>query len=155
MAFRHTWAASHETKAATGFRSGLEIAVAKELDTNQVPYDYESARIPYNKPAHYITDFTLPVQAIVIESKGHFPSEDRAKMIRVKTEHPDLDIRFLFSNPTTRLGKLSKTTYAMWCSRHGFPCAKGPKVPAEWLLHQPSPQQREAFERIFNGTTND
>lgn len=153
MAFQKTWAAARETKAATGFRSGLEVALAKALDAAQVSYQYEAARIPYTTPAYYLPDFILTKQAIVIETKGAFDSADRAKMLRVKAEHPDLDIRFLFSNPNTRIGKQSRTTYGAWCAKHGFPFSKGGgNPPQEWLDHKPGKKQQEALTRILNGT---
>lgn len=148
--FRRTWTASHKTKAATGYRSGLEVELAKHLDENAVEYLYEKGRVLYTKPAFYLTDFILTKQAIVIEAKGAFDSSDRSKMLRVKEEHPNLDIRFLFSNPNTRIGKLSKTTYAMWCDKHRFPYAKGPKLPPQWLTHTPSATQVEALQRILH-----
>lgn len=152
MSFHKTWAASRNEKAASGFRSGLEKALAQALDTAKVHYQYEAARIPYTAPAHYLPDFILTKQAIIIETKGAFDSADRTKMIRVKAAHPDLDIRFLFSNPNTRIGKLSKTTYAMWCERQGFPFAKGGTPPLEWLSHRPTNTQQEALQRILNGS---
>ena len=151
--WQRTWAASHKAKAATGYRSGLEVELAKHLDIAGVEYLYEAGRVPYTKPAFYLADFILPGQAIVIEAKGAFDSSDRSKMLRVKAEHPDLDIRFLFSNPNTRIGKLSKTTYGMWCDKHGFPFAKGAKPPQEWLRHTPQPAQVDALQRIIS--TND
>lgn len=158
MSFHHTWAASRKTKAATGFRSKLEVETAKALDDAQVPYEYEAATIPYTKPATYLPDFILPEQAIIIEDKGHFTSEDRAKILRVKAAHPALDIRFLFSNPNTRIGKQSKTTYGAWCDKHGFMCAKGGTPPSEWFEHTPTPEAKEALKRILthsNGKKND
>lgn len=150
-----TWAASRATKAATGFRSVLEVALAKDLDEKSVEYTYESARITYSKPAFYLIDFALPKQAVIIETKGQFTPEDRAKMLRVQAENPGLDIRFLFSNPNTRLGKTSRTTYGMWCAKHGFLFAKGGTIPPEWLQHTPTPKQKEAFERIFHNGEKD
>ena len=50
----------------------------------------------------------------------------------VQQQHPDLDIRFVFSNPLTRISKKSKTTYAMWCEKHGFQYAKG-LIPEAWI----------------------
>ena len=149
MAWQPTWATSRKTKAETGFRSGLEVALAKHLDEAQIAYRYEEERVPYTKRMYYLADFTLKDQAIIVETKGAFSSEDRTKMLRVKAEHPDLDIRFLFSNPNTRLGRLSKTTYGMWCSKHGFPFAKGPVPPPEWLVHVPSEAQVAALERVL------
>ncbi len=151
MAFRKTWAASRKTKEETGFRSGLEVITSQDLNAQSVPHLYERVRIRYTQPGVYITDFVLTEQAIIIETKGAFDSSDRAKMLRVKAEHPNLDIRFLFSNPNTRIGKLSKTTYGTWCEKHGFPYAKGGKVPAAWLSHRPAKAQKEALEKLING----
>ena len=55
----------------------------------------------------------------------------RKKHKLVKEQHPDLDIRFVFSNPKSRIGKKSQTTYGMWCERFGFKYATG-EVPLEW-----------------------
>ena len=66
-----------------------------------------------------LSDFILP-NGIIIEAKGQFVSSDRSKHKLIKEQHPDLDIRFVFSNSRTRIGKKSKTTYAMWCDRFGF-----------------------------------
>lgn len=153
MAYHRTWAASRNTKKETGFRSGLEVITSKDLEEQGVPYLYEALRIPYSKPAFYLPDFILSNQAIILETKGAFTSEDRAKMLRVQAEHPNLDIRFLFSNPSTRIGKLSKTTYGAWCKKHRFPYAKGGKVPAEWLAHTPTQTQKEALEKLLYGNT--
>ena len=49
---------------------------------------------------------------IIIETKGRFVTADRQKMLLVKEQYPDLDIRFVFSNPNSRISKKSKTTYA-------------------------------------------
>lgn len=152
MAYQKTWAASHRTKAATGYRSKPEVILAQLLTEQGVEFLYEQIRIPYLSPATYIPDFPLPQQAILIEVKGAFDAADRTKLLRVKRDHPDLDIRLLFTNPNTRLSSKSKTTYGAWCDKHGFPFAKGPAAPSEWLVHVPSPVQREAFQRLLNGS---
>lgn len=54
------------------------------------------------------------------------------KHLHIKAEHPDLDIRFVFSNSKQRISKTSKTTYADWCLKHGFQYADK-EVPKEWL----------------------
>ena len=152
MAFTAVHAASVKERAASGFRSKLEKELAQALTIAQIPYRYEAARIPYVIPANYLPDFILIDQAIIIETKGVFDAPDRSKMIRVKAAHPDLDIRFLFSNPKTRIFKTSTTTYGMWCEKHGFPYAKGGTPPPEWLTHKPTQKQKEALLRILNGT---
>jgi hypothetical protein len=92
---------------------------------------FESLLLPYTLEKNYKTDFVLP-NGIIIEVKGYFPSKDRTKMRRVKDAHPHLDIRILLARPHQRLSRKSKTTYAMWCERHGFPWAEG-SVPKDWL----------------------
>jgi hypothetical protein len=67
-----------------------------------------------------------------IETKGRFMVADRQKHILIKEQHPDLDIRFVFSNPKQRISKSSRTTYAMWCEKHGFLYAKE-SIPNAWL----------------------
>jgi G:T-mismatch repair DNA endonuclease (very short patch repair protein) len=149
VGYQQTWAASRKTKAATGYRSRPEAELANALTAQGVRFLYEQIRLPYSTPSVYIPDFPLPAQGIVIEVKGAFPSDDRAKMLRVKQTHPDLDIRFLFTNPNTRLSRTSRTTYGQWCDKHGFPFAKGPLPPDGWLTHTPTQQQREVFQRIL------
>ena len=137
MLSRKTQAASHRTFAATGYRSGLEVATARLLDKAQVRYLYEACRIPYDRPAVYIPDFALVDQAIILETKGYFDAADRTKILRVRLGHPHLDIRFLFSQADAPLVKGSRITYGSWCRKRGFLYAQGPEVPSDWLEHQP------------------
>tara|TARA_R100000700_G_scaffold13453_1_gene19093 strand:+ start:398 stop:862 length:465 start_codon:yes stop_codon:yes gene_type:complete len=117
------------------FRSGLEYKVALYLDKQGVKFEFEPHKIKYEVPAksrNYLPDFVLP-NGIYLEVKGRFDSKDRQKMKLVKASNPDLDIRFLFANAKTRLNRSSKTTYAMWSDKNGFPwCEK--KVPFSWIL---------------------
>ncbi len=117
-----------------GKRSGLESQVASQLDALGIKYGYESEVITYEKPAsthRYTPDFILP-NGIIIETKGRFVTADRQKHKHIKAQHPDKDIRFVFSNPKARIGKKSTTTYSDWCTKFGFKYAKG-AVPNEWL----------------------
>ena len=68
----------------------------------------------------------------VVESKGRFTGSDRTKMLNVKRDNPDEDIRFVFQrDQTLRAG--SKTRYTEWAVKKGFICAVGESVPAEWI----------------------
>ena len=94
---------------------------------------YEKFTLPYTIPAtqhKYTPDFILP-NGIIVEAKGIFDVADRQKHILVKKQYPDLEIRFVFSNPKTKLYKGSKTTYGMWCEKHGYKYAKG-YIPDSW-----------------------
>ncbi|MEG1913022.1 MAG: hypothetical protein RR091_11090 [Cloacibacillus sp.] len=118
------------TKAAK--RSGLEDQIALQCKTADIPAEYEPGRIAYTKgTAHYTPDFILP-NGIVIETKGLFLPADRTKHLLIQKQHPDLDIRFVFSNPNARLSKTSKTTYAMWCDKNNLLYAKK-AIPAAWI----------------------
>lgn len=117
-----------------GFRSGLEESIAEHLTIKRVGFKFEEMVIPYTKPARvskYTPDFVLE-NGIIIESKGRFVTADRQKMILVKAQHPDLDIRFIFSNSRTKISKRSKTTYGDWAEKNGFPYADK-LIPDSWL----------------------
>lgn len=132
-----------------GYRSGLEDVIAAELSSRGVPFRYEAKVdvIPFVQPAKnrtYTPDFVLD-NGVIIETKGRFVTADRQKHILIKAQHPELDIRFLFSNPNSRLSKLSKTTYGMWCEKNGFEYAKAAtpaqirkganSIPQDWIDH--------------------
>lgn len=127
-----------------GYRSKFEATIADALPKGVG--EYEAVRIPYTviKHATYNPDWVLPKQAIVVEAKGYFPSSDRTKMLMVKEQHPDLDIRILFQN-NGKLSKSSRTTYTLWAKKYGFPCAVGKAVPEDWLNHEPSKRQIKAY----------
>lgn len=117
-----------------GYRSGLEEKIAEQLEDAGVKAEYESTYIEYVKPqrkSKYTPDFILP-NGIIIETKGRFVTADRQKHVLIKDQHPNLDIRFVFSNSKARISKLSKTTYAMWCTKYGFQFADR-AIPTEWL----------------------
>lgn len=117
-----------------GYRSGLEEKIAASLTLRKVPFEFEAAKIKYVKPVTnhtYTWDFKLP-NGIIVESKGRFVTADRKKHLLIQDQHPDLDIRFVFSNPYSRISKTSQTTYAKWCEKNGFKYAKK-DIPQEWI----------------------
>jgi len=139
-------------KVDGGYRSGLEEEIAKQLEASRIEYEYEKERITYHRTCYYLPDFKLPngifIEAkgrftyylpdfklpngIFIEAKGRFTKEDRGMLLKVKKQHPDLDIRLVFSRSKARISKESSTTYAQWCERWGFPYADK-QIPEEWL----------------------
>lgn len=125
-----------DTGVVEGFRSGLEDRVAGELASLGVSVVYESKAsvICFVEPAKarkYTPDFVLP-NGIIIETKGRFVVKDRQKHLLVQKQHPDKDIRFVFSNPRQRISKLSRTTYGDWCEKHGFQYA-AKSIPEAWI----------------------
>lgn len=133
-----------------GFRSGLEEKIAADLTSKEVRFTYEELTIPYVKPAKpskYTPDFDLLKNGIIVESKGRFLTEDRAKHLLVKAQHPDLDIRFVFSNSKAKINKRSPTTYAMWCEKNGFAYADK-SVPEAWLKEPPNLKSLAAIDKL-------
>ena len=116
-----------------GYRSGLEDRISKQLKALSVPVKYEEFKIKYqvNEVRTYTPDFELP-NGIIIESKGRFVVADRKKHLLIQKQHPDLDIRFVFYNSRGKINKGSKTTYGMWCDKHGFLYADK-LIPEEWI----------------------
>lgn len=109
------------------FRSGFEGKVALGLKDLGVTFSFEPYKISFVQPAKqrsYTPDFVLP-NGVIIEVKGRFETADRQKHLMIRETHgtPEEggpDIRFLFQSPHQRISKRSKTTYAMWCDKHGF-----------------------------------
>jgi hypothetical protein len=119
-----------------GFRSGLEETVSAQLTEKNVEFEYESKAntVKYVVPASnhtYLPDFKLP-NGIIVETKGRLMLADKKKHILIKEQHPELDIRFVFSNSNAKMSKASKTTYAMWADKHGFQWADK-MIPQSWI----------------------
>jgi len=131
---RNAYALRH---IAAAYRSGLEEAVAEQLKQAGVEAAYEEVKIPYVTPAtphKYCPDFQLP-NGIFIETKGKFDTADRKKHLLIKEQHPEIEIRFVFSRSKSTISKTSKTTYADWCLKNGFLYADK-WVPEAWLTEK-------------------
>ena len=117
------------------YKSGLEKKLAEDLSKLGVSAEYEPDTFPYQVEHKYTPDFKITKpdgKVLYIEAKGYFVSSDRSKLITVKEQHPELDIRLVFSRASNTLGKRSKTTYGKWAEQHGFPWAEK-SIPKEWL----------------------
>ncbi|MFN4278325.1 MAG: hypothetical protein ACK4FJ_18685 [Ferrovibrio sp.] len=143
-----TKATSEDRGRREGYRSGLEDKIAEQLRGLGIEPNYEALTIRYTPPQkthRYTPDFPLD-NGVIVESKGRFVSKDRVKHLAVKAEHPDLDIRFVFSNSRTRLSKISKTTYADWCVKHGFQFADK-LIPLAWINEPPCERRLAALRK--------
>jgi hypothetical protein len=134
LGYRHE-ATVEWTGEVVTVRSTLELDVLKDLNARGIAFDYERDRLAYEVKRFYTPDFNIRTASggeIHIEAKGWFKPADRSKALAVRKENPDVDIRFLFSSPNTKIAKGSKTSNAGWCNLHGFLwCAH--VVPQEWL----------------------
>ena len=124
-------------------RNSFEDAVLKSLSKSlglssvqeAIDKTYEIQRLTYTK--EYIPDITLP-NGIIVELKGYFPPEDRAKMIQVKRSNPELDIRIVFLT-NSKLSSRTNLRYLDWAITNGFIAhvtkRSNPSIPLEWI-HQ-------------------
>jgi len=122
-----------------GYRSGLENLVLDSLKERKCNAKYECLKIEWEDLAYrtYTPDFLLP-NGIIIETKGRFTPEDRMKHLAIKKQHPEIDIRFVFTNSRAKLRKGAKSSYGDWCAKHGFLYADK-DVPQEWLDEKKKP----------------
>jgi hypothetical protein len=128
------------------YRSGLEKIVAEFLKANQKKIRYEDLKIEWKDLRYrtYTPDFVLD-NGIIVETKGIFDNEDRRKHVAVREQHPELDIRFVFSNAKAKLYKGAKTTYADWCDKQGFKYSHR-VIPEDWLKEKGKPLKQTRIE---------
>lgn len=103
--------------------------------------EYEVEKLEYTTTHNYLPDFRIKTKKgkiIYIETKGNgrsFDSSVRQKMIAVKEQHPDLDIRILFYSdgkigPRRKNGTFRKQSD--WATENGFTFAIR-QIPEEWI----------------------
>jgi len=121
------------------YRSGLEKEVAAYLKSEQKEVRYELLKIEWEDLRYrtYTPDFVLD-NGIIIETKGIFDSDDRRKHLEVRKQHPELDIRFVFSNAKAKLYKRAKSRYFDWCDKNDFMWAHR-VIPEAWLKEKGKP----------------
>jgi hypothetical protein len=52
--------------------------------------------------------------------------------LSIKRQHPNLDIRFVFTNSKSKLRKGAKSSYGQWCDKYGF-IYYDRIIPEDWL----------------------
>lgn len=135
----------------TAYRSGLEEKLGDQLAAAGLPFLFEPDKLAYVVPARlakYTPDFVLiklDGQKMYIEAKGRFgggdhkghcnktSAQERQKVILVKEQHPDIDLRFIFARGATPIYKGSSTSHSKWADTHGFLWADKGIFPEEWM----------------------
>ena len=120
-------------KKTSKFRSKLEENIAKLLDGLGVSFQYESEKLGYTIEHSYTPYFVLP-NYTYLEAKGYWDPKDRRKILAVKKDNPDIDLRMVFQAPYNKISKKSRTTYAQWCDKHDIPWTAYHNIPLEWLI---------------------
>lgn len=117
-------------------RSMFEARVLAHLIEAGIDYKYESMSISFIEPEQkrrYTPDILLS-NGIIVEVKGKLDASDRKKMLLVKQQNPQYDIRFLFMRDN-RLTKASNTWYSTWAEKNGFKFTVSADglIPQEWI----------------------
>jgi hypothetical protein len=122
-----------KNKKEPKFRSKLEERVATLLEQLGISYEYETEKLSYTIEHNYTPDFVLP-NYVYLETKGYWDATDRRKVLAVKRDNPEVDLRMVFQSPYNTISKKSKTTYAKWCERHDIPWTAYHEIPLDWLI---------------------
>src|ERR1044071_2748828 len=94
-------------------KNKFEKRLFSQLRRAKKVFKYESDKIPYVLAGHYIPDFVIftDLGKIFIEAKGYFRPEHKRKMVAVKKQHPEIDIRLVFYSYNAK--------YEKWAQRNG------------------------------------
>lgn len=113
------------------YKSGFERTIAANLAKRGVEFTYEELRLLYTLEGEYRPDFVIKSSGIIVEAKGFLDRDSKRKMLAVKQQHPELDIRFLFQQADKKM-QGSKKTHGEWARKNGFKYAEG-EIPDDWL----------------------
>lgn len=125
-----------------GFEEKIFIDLINKTKTmSNTSIEYESEYFEYYILKKYLIDFKVVLKknngvkvCFYIETKGYFKSADRTKLLLVRKQYPNADIRLVFQRPENKLNKSSKVTYGDWANKNGFKWCDGKKgIPSEWL----------------------
>lgn len=107
-------------------KNPFEKKIARQLRRAKVKFKYEGIKIPYVLSGHYIPDFVIhtPTGYIYVETKGYLRPADKRKMVAVRRQHPEIDLRILFY--------ASRKEQIRWATKVGIKYAVG-KIPKEWM----------------------
>jgi hypothetical protein len=112
-------------------KSGFERSFAHDLQRRGVNFEYETRKVPYTLEGTYNPDWEIVDKGFVVETKGLLDRDSKRKMIAVKKQHPDLDLRLCFMSANKKVPG-SKQTHGEWASKNGFKWCEG-TLPEEWL----------------------
>lgn len=133
-------------------RSKYEDTLTANLDNNNKEYHYEEFYLEYTVKHKYTPDFVLP-NGIIVEAKGgeccfvpvgkkvgfylaSLDSEARGKMLKVKRQYPELDIRFVFPKDFKLEGLKTTPKASKWCEKNGFKYHIGNTIPESWFKEE-------------------
>lgn len=123
------------------YRNKFEEKTGERLNELGVDFSYESEKLEYTVKGRYTPDFivgTVSGNKIYIETKGNgrsFDGASRRKLLAVKEQHPEIDLRLVFYSDG-KIGPRRKDgthlRQMQWAEKHGFKAALK-TIPQEWL----------------------
>lgn len=128
-------------KKKNNYRNKFEQVTGDKLNERNISFNYESERLDYTVSGKYIPDFIIQTnrgKTLYIETKGNgrsFDAASRRKLIAVKLQHPDKDIRIVFYSDGAFGAKRKDGTrlrQSEWADKNGFKCAVR-EIPESWL----------------------
>lgn len=120
-----------------GYRSWTELRFARWCKEVGVGYEYEVVKIPYidgkGKKHNYHPDFRITRKDgtyMFIEIKGYL--RNPRKMELVLEQHPHIDLRIIFVEPSN-IVEGTDHTYGDWADSVGMKWSEGELMPVGWL----------------------
>jgi hypothetical protein len=114
----------------------LQIERLTKAQQNRLSYESEKFKYIIYEERTYTPDWVIKLprsgRKIYVEYKGKLTIADRKKLLLVRKDNPDIDLRLVFQKPGNKLYRGSPTTYAQWADKHGFPWADN-ELPSAWL----------------------
>lgn len=122
-------------------KSKLEVSGLKSLLSIKRKYkfnvDYETEELSYFIPKKYVPDFIITFKdgrKMYIEMKGYLREEDKVKLVAVKRDHPDIDLRIVFQKDN-KVYRNPNFKYTDWAKKYGIPSAIG-TPPSDWFRQE-------------------
>lgn len=123
------------------YRNKFEKNTGDRLYELGIDFGYETEKLEYTVTGRYIPDFIITTKSankIYVETKGNgrsFDGPSRRKLLAVKSQHPEIDIRIVFYSDG-KIGPKRKDGTCLrqsdWAIKHGFQYAIR-EIPDEWL----------------------
>jgi hypothetical protein len=127
MKFRRVASLKNRTYNGVVYRSGFEARLAADHHRRGLAVEYEAETLPYTTYHTCRVDWRVTTNSgkvILVESKGWFPPEDKAKVLALIESNPGVDYRLLFERPSPKL--------EAWAKKRKIKYAVG-TIPDAWL----------------------
>ncbi|MCI0528754.1 MAG: hypothetical protein L0Y56_15050, partial [Nitrospira sp.] len=94
-------------------------------------YEPKEHTLVYAVVKTYLPDFAG--SGFLLEAKGRFRTyEDARKHLAIREYNPEVDLRFVLSNPSVTAYPGSRQTLGDWLTKHGFEWCHECAIPGGW-----------------------